>query len=981
MSFTFLNPSALLLLGLIVAVWWLSVHSLAGLEPFRRRFSLALRASIVALLVLALAETQMVRETDRLAVIFCYDNSESIPADLKRVALEYLKGKTAVMKQNDMAGMVVFGGDASMELSPSHLVSIRSSPSSVVETRSTDISAAIRLAMAAFPEGTQRRIVLLTDGNENKGTAIDEAENARVNGVKVDVLPLSYVHEREVLFENLLVPSEVQKNETFEAKMVVNAQQAGKGKLQLFENGALVATEEVDLLPGKNVFVVPRKIEDPGFYTFEAVVTTERTEDSVAENNRAFAFTVIRGEPKVLYIEAQEDAAHFLAEALAGENIKVEARGIGGLPTSIAELQNYDSLIFSNVPAYDMSTEQMKMIASAVRDLGLGFIMIGGDASFGAGGYQGTPIEEILPVSMDIPQRKVMPKGALAVILHTCEFADGNTWAKHIAVAALEALSKHDLYGVLLFDMRGERWAIPLTEARDKAKIAREIQTLSPSDMPSFDSTLQHAYKGLSECNAALRHIVIISDGDPSQPAQVLANAIVRAKITISTICISPHSPRDSQVMQQLSIWGKGRHYDVSNPRHLPQIFVKEAAVVRKSLIFEEKFVPAVAYYSEPIRGMLAGEFPPLFGYVATSPKPRAEVPMVSPKEDKDPLFAHWRHGMGKTVAFTSDCKNRWSASWVTWSKYAKFWSQAVRWSLRETGKGDLRVTTQVRDGKGVVTIDAVDREGKFVNFLDMNARVVDPEFAGADLGFEQTGPGRYQAEFPAERVGPYMVNVEYGEAGGAKGVSRTGVAVSYAPEYKDVDANEGLLRRLAEATGGRVLEVEDDVFVHDSTRTKVPQDLWPSLLWLAILLFPLDVAVRRVMIDPADVRKLVAKVMVHVPWIGGRWRKDKPAADPTLSALLARKDTMRKQEEQRRVFQATEAEMERATPATFMPGMGPGTAGKKPEPPARRDAPAQVQQPAAAADEDGYTARLLKAKKRAMDDLRRKKPGEGESK
>ncbi len=978
MTFSFLNPTALLLLALLPAVWFLVRHSRAGLEPGRKIASLVVRMLIVLLLVLALAEMQMVRETDRLAVIFCYDNSESVPADLKRSATEYLKQKTAEMKKNDMAGMVVFGGDASMELSATNLVAIRPNPSSVVETRATNISAAVRLALAAFPEGTQRRMVLLTDGNENQGTAMAEAENARVNGVKIDVLPLSYGHEREVLFESMVLPAQVQKNETFDVKMVVNALQDGKGRLQLFENGELVANEEVEFSAGKNVFVIPRKIDEPGFKTYEAVITTDRAEDSVAENNRAYAFTYIQGEPKVLYIEADEAAAGYLIGALEQENIRVEARNLAGLPTSVAELQNFDSLVFSNVPAYALSRDQMKMIASAVRDLGLGFVMIGGDESFGAGGWQGTPIEEILPVSMDIPQRKVMPKGALAVILHTCEFADGNTWAKEIAKAALHALSKHDLYGVLVYDMRGERWAIPLVEASDKARLVREIDTLNPLDMPSFDPTLQHAYAGLKNCSAALRHIVIISDGDPSQPSPGLATAIVNAKITISTVCINPHSPRDSTVMQQLSIWGKGRHYDVVNPRHLPQIFVKEAAVIRKSLIFEETFIPRTVYFSEVIRGLAAGEIPSLHGYVATSPKPRAEVPMVSPKEDADPILAHWRHGMGKTAAFTSDAKNRWGANWVTWAKYAKFWGQVVRWTLRETGRGDLRVVSQVRDGQGVVTVDAVDREGKFVNFMEMRARLVDPEFEGRDLRFEQTGPGRYEARFPADQVGPYMVNIEHQGESGVKGQTSLGVAVSYAAEYKDVDANVALLTRLAESTGGRLLTPADDVFLHDATRTRVPQDLWPTLLWLAVLLFPLDVFLRRVMVDMKEVRKALEKVAAHLPLIGARFRKERPAVDPTLSALLARKESLRKQEAERKVFQASEEELKEspAMPTTFAPSVGAPGKARPAEPAARRDKPAEVAKAAGAEDEDGYTNRLLKAKKRAMEDMK-KKPGE----
>ncbi|MBI5366530.1 MAG: VWA domain-containing protein, partial [Planctomycetes bacterium] len=903
MHIGFLNPLGLLLLLALPVAVLLAWKSRAGLEGVRKHLSLALRLVILLLLALSIAELQLIRESDELGVLFLLDWSESVPGDTKRAAWDYVKKASEKLDpKKDRAGVILFGGDASVEISPARIVKLDPSPASVVQTKLTDIAAALRLALAAFPEGVQKRIVLVSDGNENKGTALDEAENARVNGARIDCLPLQVALTKEVWFDGLLVPHEVTKGESFEVKLVVNALKAGDATLRVFQNGALVVSEPVRLAEGKNVFVVPRKLEDPGFYTFEALVEAKNGEDSLVENNRAYGFTFIRGEPRVLYIEGDEKAAPFLADALAAEKIKVDTVGIAGVPTSLAELTNYDSVILSNVGAHYLTENQKKMFQSAVRDLGIGFVMVGGEESFGAGGYQSSPVEEALPVLMDIPQRKVLPKGALVIILHTCEIPDGNTWAKEIAIAALGVLSARDLFGCIVYDIAGEHWQPQLQEVGDKSRLVRMIRGVAPQDMPSFDNSLRLAYADLKKCDAMVKHLVIISDGDPSEPAKSLVTNISGAGITVSCVGINPHSPRDTDMMKTIAqTWGKGRYYEPTNYKHLPQIFVKEAAVIRKSLIAERDFRPAVGDPSEILRGISGAELPPLHGYVLTTPKPKAEVHLVFPadpkkgEEEKDPILASWRYGLGKSVAFTSDAKNRWAAEWVTWAKYSKFWAQTVRWTLRQASKTEFRVSTQIAGGAGVVTLDAVDRQGRFVNNLDLNGRVVLPTFEGDKLAFEQVAPGRYEAKFRADEVGAYMVTLGYTGEDGLKGGAMSGVSVPYAAEYRDLGTNEVLLSRIADATGGRVIEPEDPVFVHDLPPTRIPRETWPVLMALALCLFPLDIFVRRVVIEWKDVKAATARAFGWIPGLGSRL-KTRAAADPTLAVLLKRKDELKKQ-------------------------------------------------------------------------------------
>ncbi len=855
LPFGFTFPAALLLFLFclpFVVYRGRRVRSLGGVQ---RGISMLLRLVIVVCVVLALAGLEMVRERDDLTVFFVLDRSDSIPREQQKYALNFIERAADEMQANDLAGLLVFAENVSIELAPNRDFQLETILSDT-KNDNTNIGDALRLAAAAFPERTQKRMVLISDGNETQGSALEQARLARGNGTVIDVLPVTFEYDREVMIEELVVPERVDKEEPFEVRIVVRAFQDAPGVLRLFESGRLVAEQDVSLSRGKNIFVVPRSLVQAGFHTYEATVDCRY--DTNRENNRGHGFVAVRGEPKVLYVEGESDEGADLVRALETERITVELRNLTGLPTTITDLQRYDTVILSEVAASDFSVRQMELIEANVKELGGGLIMLGGSEGFGAGGYLGTPVERALPVEMDISQKKIVPSGALVLIMHTCEMPQANAWARDIAIAAIEVLSSKDKAGVLLYDT-GERWLFPIQEVGNKVQMYNLINTMRPGDMPSFDTTLNMAYKGLSECNAGLKHIVIISDGDPAQPTPALVQKLAAAKITISTVCIKPHSPRDTQTMQAVAAQGNGRSYKVESPNELPRIFIKEASVVRKSLIFEEPFVPKQTHFSEMLSGFEETELPELKGYVCTSAKDRAEMPLVSNKDD--PVLAHWRYGLGKSVAFTSDAKRRWAADWVNWEGFTKFWAQVVRWTMRSVSETDFQVATDIRDGQGVVTVDAVSDDGTFVNFLSLGGRVLTPALDADPLEFEQTAAGRYEARFRAKDVGTYLVNLDYESEDGAGGTSTTGAAVSYSEEYRRFKTNEKLLDEIASITKGRVLDSPRDVFLHTGTTLAAPRRMSPWLLALAVLLFPLDIFIRRIVIEATRIRAAAAAV------------------------------------------------------------------------------------------------------------------------
>lgn len=284
----------------------------------------------------------------------------------------------------------------------------------------------------------------------------------------------------------------------------------------------------------------------------------------------------------------------------------------------------------------------MRLVESGVRDFGIGLVCIGGDNAFAAGGYRNTPLEAALPIDMELSSKKVLPSGALVLVMHGMEFGNGNQISRDIGVAALDSLGPQDEMGVLLWDGT-ERWLFPLQKVGDKKALARQIAGMSQGDLPNFQGLMQMGHDALKASTANLKHMIVFSDGDPNAPTDELMKAIVGLKVTVSTVMIGGHV--QPATMERMAGMGNGRFYDVKSPAQLPQIFIKEAAVILKSAIFEEPFKPQVVAQSEVIRGINPGEFPTLRGYVSASGKPRAEVPIVS--EKGDPILAHWQYGLG----------------------------------------------------------------------------------------------------------------------------------------------------------------------------------------------------------------------------------------------------------------------------------------------------------------------------------------------
>jgi uncharacterized membrane protein len=997
----FLSPWWLAALALVPLAAWLARRSLAGLGAARRWTALVLRLLLVTAAVLALAEAGWKQVSREVSVVYLLDRSASIDPDEGRRALQYVRDtserrESGGRQADDLGGLVVFAERASVELAPSAAFTAPSRMHSLIATEASDLAEGLRLAAASFPAGTRRRVVLISDGLENRGLATEEARRLAELGVRVEVLPLQRLRGPEVMVERLVVREHARAGEPVQVRALLRADQAAAGELELVLDGNPVARRRFQVAEaGKTSHSFELNLPGPGFYPVEIRLRPDPGCDTVPQNNTGHAFTQLQGQARVLILfspagkdDATADVAH-LARALAQEKIEVRLAGPGEVPASPAELAGYDCLIVANLGAYAFTGQGMSAVRAAVRDLGMGLVMIGGPEGFGAGGYLNTPIEEALPVSCEVRQRKVMPNGALALIMHTCEMPDPNYWGKRISSAAIDALSDQDEAGLIYYDWNsGCKWLFPLQPIGPaRQQMHGLIKDASPGDMPDFDSSMGLALKSLSAAKAAMKHCIIISDGDPSLADITLPGKFKSAGITVSTVAIAPHDGGCGTTLQNIASATKGRFYFAKSANELPQIFVKEAMTVRRSVVFQERFVPRQVLETDLLKGFWGAELPPLEGYVVTTAKDRAEVPITVRIKDnpEDPVLAHWRYGEGKAVAFTSSAASNWAPRWIDWPGYVKFWSQLVRWASRAGGTGDLQVRAEIRGGAGHIVTEAVDENGRLLNQLDLVAHVVDPlsrEVPGVTMA--QTGPGRYEARFPAGPAGVYQVNVSYRDAAGVRRNHVSGASCSFSPEFGGGEGGQELLQEISRLTGGDVLTGEAAQDRAVIWKRNLPPGYrvhpgWHWLLWAVLLLFPLDVAVRRLMLDWRAIgQRLRQTAALLVPAL-------RPAAaagpDSVMSALMA---------EKQRIREAAPAPQTENVRSRFLEQLrqageeaAPGSADlalqemlqrhrERPAAPPGR-APAAPPRPAGIS---GYAASLLDAKKRAIKEREQEKEG-----
>ncbi len=865
----------------------------------RRRAAIAVRTLLLSALVLALSGIQLVLPVDRLATVFVVDLSDSVGNDGRADALAFLRQSLDVMPEGDQAGIVAFGKDALVERLPEEVRQIDRLHSAPVKA-ATDVGAALRLAAALFPDAAQKRIVLLSDGNDTTGRGQREAALAAARGIQVETRAIGLVDSDEVLVDRLRTPSTARLGEEIPVDAVIESSVAQPATVRLFINGQLAGTQRVDLKAGSNTvsFSCP---EDPaaacalrpteaGFYRFRIVVEAAR--NTFSQNDRADSNTIVKGEPRTLVLKGDGKVATELVDALQEQGQKVDTLVPEALPTDLGSLLTWDSIVVVDVPRLRFNDAQLAALQTYVRDIGRGVVMVGGPSAYGAGGYTKTPMEELLPVEMGVRDRNREPDIALVVVIDKSGSMDAchcNTFnggmggggqlqgvkkddiGKEAILRAAAALTARDEFGVVAFDEQAH-WVINTKPLGQVGDVASQLGGIVPNGQTNIFAGLEQAVDSLETAEATRRHIILLTDGwSRSGQYDAIIQRMKAAGITLSTVGAGGGA---NPFLEQLAQQGGGRFYAAANVASIPDIFLKETQQVAGQQIVEEKFFPIVTSSSPITRNI--DSYPQLLGYNGTTVKSAAQLVLVSPRDD--PLLAQWQYGLGRSVAWTSDSTGRWAKNWLPWDEFSRFFTQMVSWTFPGDETDGIEASFETVNGQTRLHVQSVESDGSPRDFYNTLASITGPDFTTAQVSLDQIAPGVYEANLGEIDSGAYAVRVTQMRPGAAALGRTVGLVQPVAAEYRILGVNLPLLAALRGATGGREITLPADPWIHDLRTTSSFTELWPWLLVLALLLFPLDVALRRVSLgrrELADARG----------WVGTKLRRGRSPAPRTAAA------------------------------------------------------------------------------------------------
>jgi len=929
LGFSVLRPVFLALLLVLPAMYVAWRAWPPPLAARRSRLALVMRALLVALLVLALAGVRVSTLPQKRAVVAVVDLSGSL-RDASQQEEQAVRSLQAARGASDAFGVVTFGHDAAVEMPvtdhPEQFDTFQTKP----DPNFTDLSGALRLASGLIPEGYARQLVLVTDGLQNLGDAASTVAALRAEGVRVDVYPVGTPPKSEALVLATEAPSELRAGQTLSVNVRLRSTVESTGTLTLFVDDQEVASRPVDLPAGTSAQAFDVAGLGPGLHPIRAELQVKP--DTYADNNVGTAAVRVLGQPAVLVLEGTAGEGANVQAALQTTGVKVERRLSAQAPADTTTLGRYDGIVIVNAAADTFPGGSLAAIAASVKELGHGLVTIGGPTSYGPGGWQGTPLEDALPVRMDLPNRKDKPKVAVVLVMETMEDPRADQVVLGAAEAVIDKLGPDDQVGVT-DGVRG--FLVPLQPVTDKKAIDAKLEAAGGlGDPPDYGQFIALAGDALSKTDAPLKHIVVLGDGDADFQSQTSVRALVeglKAKtITTSSVGVDVHGSQPNMAfMQDIANWGGGRFYQSNSPSQVPDLFLKEAQVSLRPWFEQEPFFPKVTAAGNLLDGVPLDTFPQLGGYVVSTPKPASEVYFTSPKQD--PVLAAWSYGSGRSVAWTSDSNGVWTAGLLKSPVSQSLFGHMLLWTL-PTATGDRLTVESLPSGDGFdLTVSGPATSGGV-----LSVGLVTPTLESVSQNLVAVGPGTWKGHVKAGDVGTYLVHAMLAKGGAAVASSDAAVSVPYSPEYLSFGHDESFLRLLTKEGSGTLLSAPGLAWKQPSLPVPINSEVFWFLLIVVACLWPLDIAIRRLTLSPRQLGGLVRAMAT--------WRR------PEEIELAAPEELQRLR---RRV-----AGMRRRRPGAAPTIMTEAGELAKPAPPPPTEGEA-------ATEEESLSARLLETKRR----------------
>ncbi|MGZ3424744.1 MAG: VWA domain-containing protein, partial [Polyangiales bacterium] len=802
-TYELLSPKMLGLVLLAPYLLFVTGRSLADLPWPQRVLSWLLRTAFVLLLAIGLGRVAKTAYSHKVCTVYVVDVSESVPPEALQDAQQSIdkawneRGEGEVRVVTFAVRPRVIGAtDPADPKAVPPKIERHDAGADRVQGAGTNIQAALQLAYGLYPQGYLKRVVLYSDGVQTAGDALAEAGRAREFGVKLFTVPYKRPVPAEVAIRELRVPNKIKVGEPFEVHAIVWSNRTMKVRARMYQGEALNGLDgirDLDLKTGESDIPFKSVVRVPGSVTYAldleplgltsgapappppppapapapapalasasasaapsvAVAAPKAVSkpglDRFPENNKYAVTVAVPGRPSVLYVEGDQGHGNYLTNALVAQEFEVDLRGPDGIPTSLKEIERYDFVVLSDTSADRVTYAQQDLIESYVKDLGGGFLMAGGQNSFGLGGWRHTKIEKILPVRMDAEKKKDQPSIALCLVIDRSGSMSGQKieMAKEAAKATAEVLSPDDYIEVIAFDSQPMR-LVRMQSARNRMRILSDISRLAPNGGTDIFPAIQQANEDLSLVAAKRKHMILLSDGEaPIQGIKELVQEMVSEGMTASAVALGEDA--DKNLMKMVAEAGGGRFYFVKDPNALPRIFTKETELVSKSSAVDEYFQPTVVGHADFLRGVDVEGSPYLHGFVATALKPAPAQLVLTPGDHEEPLLARWRVGLGWTLAWTSDVKNLWAAEWLRWPQYPQFWGQLIREHMRQKKRQQLDMKVDLVDGVVKASVDAIGGDDRFQNGFEGKVTIMGPapKTDKVTIPLQQVAPGRYEA-------------------------------------------------------------------------------------------------------------------------------------------------------------------------------------------------------------------------------------------
>ncbi|NLM97709.1 MAG: VWA domain-containing protein [Halanaerobiaceae bacterium] len=806
-----------------------------------------MRIIVVVLLVLASARPVIKQFDDMMNIIILADRSDSITDELKMREEGFIQELIEKKAARDRLALISFAGEAFFEFMPASENSFREF-NSLLDGSFTDLEKALKLALSSMPPVGNKRVVLLTDANENTGNVEEVIGDFVEREISIDVLPLTQGRIPEILVKEMSMPERIEPGELFRINVDISANFETEVRLNLYCDGELIRENLLSLLPGDNIFSFEEKLDEGGFHKYRAEIINDM--DTYPENNYQETYIIVKEGKRVLLISDHNRSLNHFINSLSADDIALDVESPGSYSFTLDELQIYDMVILNNITAELLSDKQINNLYTYISELGGGLLVIGGRNAYGAGGYNNTDLNNILPLDSNLIAKNIILETSIMIVLDKSESMAENEdrgtsrldLAKEAVLAVLDILDKEEKLGILAFDILAYP-VFPLQAVEDRKEIVNSFAGLKAGGGTNIYSALAKAMEILKEDESAVKHVIILSDGHSNVAGyEALLEEIVREGITVSTVALGENA--DIILMSQLAEWGQGKFYYTKNADRLPQIFSEETIRIVRNPV-EKKETPVKTVIKPGfLPDNILSSIPDLNGYIVTTAKTLADVYLST--EDNYPVLAGWDYGLGRVIAFTGDIGEEFSVSWLDWPAYPAFWLTIIRQLARNTYSDNI-FPHIYRDGnQGIIQVDALKDNGEYYNFLDIEARISSLDGESKVIKLEQTGPGRYKGVFSIKGVAACPVVLSWTEDGRTESLS-TGMVLSYSPEYNAFSADFTLIGMMTKETGGKVLSSAADIFSSREPVYTGEKEIWKIFVVFAILFLMTDIALRMV--------------------------------------------------------------------------------------------------------------------------------------